>query len=626
MVEEVSGGKALPVEVVQQIVRKTDGVPLFVEELTKMVLESGLVREEEGRYVGAQGGTPIPPLAIPSTLHDSLMARLDRLAPVREIAQVGAVLGREFSYDLLHAVSRIEDSTLQQGLRRLVDAELLYQRGSPPQATYLFKHALIQDTAYHSLLKSKRQQLHQQIAQVLAAQFPETLETQAELLAHHYTEANLLAQAIPYWQRAGQRATQRSANVEAIAHLSKGLELLKTLPDTPERTQQELTLQIALGDPLMAIKGYAAPEVEQICTRTLELCRQVGETPQIFPVLFRLRAFYLARGELQTARELAEQCLILAQRAQDPALLLLAHMGLGTVLYLLGEFAPTRKHLEQGIALYNSRQRKAHTPLYGTDPGVVCLSVVALTLWFLGYPNQALKRINEALTLAQKLSHSFSLAYAEHFVTLLHQFRCEEQAIQEWIKIEIALSSEQGFPYMLAWGTILRGWLLAEQRQEEEGIVQIQQSLAAFRATGVELWRLYHLALLAQAYGKVGRVEEGLAVLAEALAAVDKAGERMWEAELYRLRGELTLQSKVQGLRFKVEEAEEYFLKAIETARKQQAKSLELRAVMSLSRLWQSQSKTKEAHGILVEIYNWFTEGFDTKDLQEAKRLIEELS
>src|SRR5216684_1769291 len=278
MVKQVTGGKALPEEVVQQIVAKTDGVPLFVEELTKMVLESGLLREEDGRYVGAHSGAPIPPLAIPSTLQDSLMARLDRLATTREIAQLGATLGREFSYELIHAVSPLDEGTLQQGLRQLVEAELVYQRGVPPQATYLFKHALVQDTAYQALLKSTRQQSHRQIAQVLAERFSETVETQPELVAQHYTEAGLVEQAIPYWQKAGERATQRSAYVEAVAHLMKGLELLKTLADTPERVQQELTLQLALGDALLPVKGYAAPEMEKPLTRVRELCQQLGET------------------------------------------------------------------------------------------------------------------------------------------------------------------------------------------------------------------------------------------------------------------------------------------------------------------------------------------------------------
>jgi class 3 adenylate cyclase/tetratricopeptide (TPR) repeat protein len=355
MVEQVTGGKALPAEVLQQIVAKTDGVPLFVEELTKTVLE------QQGRAIHE---SPLQ-LGIPSTLQDALMARLDRLASVREVAQVGAVLGREFSYELLHAVSLFDEGMLQQGLRQLVEAELIYQRGLPPQATYLFKHALIQDTAYQSLLKSRRQQLHQQIAQMLAERFSETVETQPELLAHHYTEASLIAQAIPYWQRAGERATQRSANVEAISHLTKGLELLKTLPDTLERAQQELTLQIALGTPLMASKGYGASEVEHLYTRARELCRQVSETPQLVPVLWGLTSFYGIKGDVQTATELAEQLMRLAQSLQDPVALLIAHRLRGVHLFFSGESTLARTHLEQGIALYDRQHHHALAFLYG---------------------------------------------------------------------------------------------------------------------------------------------------------------------------------------------------------------------------------------------------------------------
>ncbi len=303
MAEKVTGGKVLPAEVLQQIVSKTDGVPLFVEELTKMVVESGLLREADGHY---ELTGPLPSLAIPTTLQDSLMARLDRLATAREAAQLGATLGREFSYELIRAVSPIDEARLQQALAELVEAEVLYQRGLPPQARYLFKHALIQDAAYQSLLKSTRQQYHKQIAYVLEERFPETTETQPELLAHHYTEAGLVEQAIIYWQQAGQRATERSANVEAISHLTRGLELLKALPDTLERARQELTLQVTLGMPLIAAKGQAAPEVERTYTRALELCRQIGETPQLFPVLAGLRRFYVGRGDLQTSRELGE--------------------------------------------------------------------------------------------------------------------------------------------------------------------------------------------------------------------------------------------------------------------------------------------------------------------------------
>jgi predicted ATPase len=621
MVEKVTGGKTLPAEVVQQLVTKTDGVPLFVEELTKMVLESGL-------YVGAMHASPSLPLAIPATLQDSLMARLDRLPTAREVAQLGATLGREFSYELIHAVSPVDEKTLQSALVKLVEAELLYQRGLPPQSRYIFKHALIQDAAYQSLLKSTRQRYHQQIAQVLDERFPETTETQPELLAHHYTEAALIAQAIPYWQRAGQRASERSANVEAISHLTKGLELLASLPETPERTRQELDLQVTLGPTLTTTKGWAASEVGKTYTRARELCQRVGETSQLFPVLWGLWTFCDVRGEFQKSHELGEQLLSLARSVQDPALLLEAHAALGYTLHFLGEFIPAREHWEQGVALYDPQQHRALAVLYGgADPGVYCLSGVALALWSLGYPAQALKRSQEALSLAQELSHPHSLAFALSLAARVHQFRREGQAAQDLAEVVIALSTEQELAFWLAWGTTVRGGALVEQGQGEEGIAQIHQGLAAYRNTGAEGWRSYFLALLAEVYGKVGQPEDGLVVVAEALAMVDNSGERVVEAELYRLRGELTLaQSSVQGLESRVKEAEGCFHKAIEIARKQQAKSLELRAVMSLARLWQSQGKQDEARQILVEIYGWFTEGFDTKDLQEAKALIEELS
>jgi predicted ATPase len=310
MVARVAGGKLLPAEVVEQMAAKTDGVPLFVEELTKMVLESGLLWETEDRYELARA---LPSLAIPATLHDSLMARLDRLGPVKEVAQLGATLGRTFSYKLLRAVLPRDEAMLQRALAALVQAELLYQRGVPPQATYLFKHTLIQDVAYQSLLKSRRRHYHQRIAQVLAEKFPELEETQPELVAHHFTEAGAIAQALPYWQRAGQCAMQRSANLEAIAHLTKALELLKTLPETPERARQELDVHTALGPALMAAKGYAAPEVQHTYARARELCRQVGELPQLFPVLWGLYTFYVIRAELRMAHELGEQLYSLAQ-------------------------------------------------------------------------------------------------------------------------------------------------------------------------------------------------------------------------------------------------------------------------------------------------------------------------
>jgi TOMM system kinase/cyclase fusion protein len=618
MTGRVAHGKVLPAEVVEQVVAKTDGVPLFVEELTKMVLESGLLQERAERY---ELTGPLPPLAIPTTLHDSLMARLDRLATVKALAQFGATLGREFSYALLQAVSPWDEGTLRRGLQQLVEAEFLYQQGLPPQATYLFKHALIQDAAYQSLLRSTRQRHHQHIAQVLEARFLELCETQPELLAHHYTEAGLGGQAIPYWQRAGERAIERSAHVEAISHLTKGLDVLKTLPDTPERTQHELALHTAMGVPLRAIKGFGAPEVGQVYARARELCQQVEETPQLVPVLRGLWEFYELQGALQTARELGEQLLTLGQRVHEVESLLVAHNVLGDTLVWLGEFAGARAHLEQGMALYNLQQHRSHAFLYGYDSGVHCLSFGAWALWYLGYPDQALRRIHDALTLAQELSHPFSLAFALAFAAWLHQLRREAQAVQEQAVAIIALSTDQGFLFWVAWGTILRGWALAEQGQSVEGIAQMRQGIAAWRATGAELQRPYYLALLAEAHGKAGQADVGLRVLAEALTAVHTTGERQHEAELYRLKGELLLKQDVPD----AQEAERCLRQAVDVARQQQAKSFELRAAMSLSRLWQRQGKCAEARQLLEPIYGWCTEGFDTADLQEARALLEGL-
>jgi len=546
-----------------------------------------------------------------------LMARLDRLDRAKEIAQLGAMLGREFTYELLHAVSPIPEDMLQQGLKQLVEAELVYHSGMSPNATYVFKHALIQDTAYQSLLKSKRQQLHQQIAQILADQFPYTVETQPELLAHHYTEAGLTERAIPYWQQAGERATQRSAHLEAVAHLTKGLELLKTLPDTPARAQQELNFQLALNDALVLAKGYTAPEVETTMLRARDLCQQLGETPQLVPMLYRMWLFYRNRGELLAARKLGEQMLRLAQSTHDQYLLALAHSALGPTLYALGELPAALIHLEQTISLYDPQQHPRHTT--GTaDPRVNCLSYAAWTLWVLGYPDQAVERNHQALTLATSLAHPFSQAYALWMAAWVRLFRREAPLARERAEAAINLSTEHMFPYGVRVGTLVRDLALVEQGRAKDGITQIQQRFMPFG-----------IALEAEAYGKMGQIEKGLTLLAEALTLVDKTGERCYEAEIYRLKGKLTLQQcNVQGATLKEAEAkaEACFLKAIEIACKQKAKSLELRAATSLAHLWQQQGKRTEAHQMLSDVYNWFTEGFDTKDLQEARALLETLA
>ena len=395
----------------------------------------------------------MPLQTIPATLQEALLARLDRLATARQIAQLGATLGREFSYELLQALAPISEPDLQAALAKLVEAEILYQRGVGPQTHYFFKHALIQDTAYQSLLKSTRQQHHQQIARMLEEQFTETKEHQPELLAHHYTEGNLIERAIPCWQQAGQIATQRSAYVEAVAHLTRGLELLKALPDTPARAQQELALQLALGASRVATEGFAAVEVEKTYTRALELCQQVGETPQLFPVLEGLSAFYAIRAELQTARRLAEQLLSIAQSAQDPGLLLEAFHESGFNRLYSGELSSAWTLLKQGVALYDPQQHHSLAFLYvGHDPGVCCLANEAVSLWLLGYPDQALQKVRKAVTLDREIAHPFSLALALGYLGWSYQFCRNKQEVVEQADTIVTLSTEQMFPYWLPGG------------------------------------------------------------------------------------------------------------------------------------------------------------------------------
>jgi predicted ATPase/class 3 adenylate cyclase len=628
MTDRVAHGKALPPEVVEQIVAKTDGVPLFVEELTKMVLESDLLQECKERYELAG---PLPPLAIPTTLHDSLMARLDRLATVKGLAQLGATLGREFSYALLHAVSPWDEATLQRGLHQLVEAEFLYQRGLPPQATYLFKHALIQDTAYQSLLKSTRQQYHQRIAQVLVEHFSETTETQPELVAHHYTEAGLTEQAIPYWQRAGQQAVERSAYAEAVSHLTAALDLLITLPETSERNRQELVVQMPLGTALRAAKGGGAPEVERLYTRARELCERVGEPSQFFRVLWGLWQVSNSRGEYQTMRALGEQLLSLAQRLHDPDLLLEAHHALWATLFFGGEPAAARPHQEQGLRLHDPQRHRAHAALYsGHDPGVCCHMLAVPCLWLLGYPDQAVASIQAALTLAQQLAHPLSLALALYWAAVLHHLRREAPLTQARAEAAMTIATDQEFPEHFARATPLRGWALATSGHGEEGIAQIQEGLDAYRRRGATLDRPYFLALLAEALAQGGQIRAALEALAEALARLPKSGVHWWEAELHRQRGELLLRRAARSHPPQSSEnehdAEICFQHALDVARHQQATSLELRAAMSLARLWQQQGKRAEAYELLAPVYGWFTEGFDTADLQEAKALLDELS
>jgi predicted ATPase len=473
---------------------------------------------------------------------------------------------------------------------------------------------------------------------VLEAQFPETAATQPELLAQHYTAAGRAAEAVPYWQRAGQRANERAEYVEAITHLTRGLDVLTTLPDTVERAQHELLLQVTLSASLVAMKGYIAPEAKATYDRALALCRQVGESPQLFPAVFGMFRFALVRGELFVARELAEHLVRLAQRAADLLLLLGAHTTLGATLWSLGELTAGLTQLEQGVMLSERQQHRALLVQYGEDPGVICLGIASWGLHLLGYPAQALVRSRASVARAHEVSHPFIVASALVGSGIFHQIRREGARVHAQAEAAITLLTAHGLsPYWLALATILRGWALAVLGHATEGLAQLCQGLDLYRSLGGDQWLPWFLALLAEAYGQAGQRDVGLRVLADALALVDKTGERVHEAELYRLQGQLTLApSHVQGpasrstpphatSRTAHAEAEWCFRKAMAIAHRQQAKTLELRAALGLARLWQQQSKRAAARALLAPLYGWFTEGFDTVNLQEARTLLDAL-
>ncbi len=620
LVASVVAHRALSTETIEKVVQRTGGVPLFVEELTRAVLEKGAAE---------------PALReIPATLHDSLMARLDRLGPAKQVAQIASILGQEFSYELLHAVSELPEDDLQAALIKLADAELIFTNGIPPEATYTFKHALIQDAAYDALLKSKRKQLHERVAKVLETQFVGTADAQPELLAQHYTEAALAAPAGFYWHKAGQRAARSSANREAVAHLSKGLELIGTLPETVERCALELVLRTTLGPVLIATKGYAAPEVGAVYDRARELCQRAENSSQLPIVIFGLFAFYLVRADHEKAFTLAKHLLSLAESAQDHALLLQAHNALGLVRFFQGDFAEARDHLERCFALYDSDQDRSLALFYaGQDPGVTSSIFSAWALQTVGYSDQAVQRTQGAITLAQQLTHPYSLAYARGIAAALHQFRQERELTQELGTASLDLATEHEFPFWSAFQRILLGWASVKKGRVDEGIEQMRRGMEAYLATGAELLRPYLLGLLAEASKEKGSTAQALAILAQGLEAVEKTGERFYEAELYRQKGEVLLRSCCEGSELSDVtawsssscEIETCFLKAINVASRQQARWFELRATTGLARLWNHRGEKGKAHSTLTKSYSWFTEGFDTADLKDAKRLLDQL-
>jgi transcriptional regulator with AAA-type ATPase domain/predicted ATPase len=599
--QAVLGPTLVAEALVQAIITRAGGNPLFVEELARTVVEAGAGQLPE---------------AVPATLEGVLAARLDRLPPAaKHVAQVAAVIGAEVPGPLLQAVLGWPEAVMQASLAHLQATELLYETRLVPTPVYTFKHVLTQEAAYQALLPRGRQALHGQIAQVLEEHFPKTAETQPELLAHHYTEAGLAESAVAYWQRAGKR-TKYAGEREAVVHFSKGLEVLQTLPDTPVRTQQELDLLIDLGIGLGNTKGAAAPEVAQVWDRARTLCQHMEDTSHLFRVLTQLRTVHTARAEHQTARDFAEQALALAQHLQRPGLLVPAHYSFGVPLLHLGDMASARGHFEQAIVHYDARRG-------GPQAGfmVQALGYVAQTLWVLGYPDRALQRHHEALAMLQQWSHPGIVHEALYNASGLHWLRREVQAVHERTAAALALASEHGSPPMLALLQHQQGWVLAARGRYEEGIAQMRQSLATLRTMGEAVGRPRLLALLAEAYGKSGQAKEGLRLLAEALVLMDNTGERQDAAEVHRLKGELLLWQAVPD----APQAEACFQQALAIARQQQAKSLELRAAMSLARLWQRQGKHAEARALLAPIYGWFTEGFDTADLQEASALLGEL-
>ncbi len=551
------------------------------------------------------------------------MARLDRLPTIREVAQLGAVLGREFVYEMVQAIASIEETTLQNGLDQLVAAELLYQRGRPPRAKYIFKHALVQDAAYQSLLKRTRQYYHGQVAELLESRFPEIVQTQPELVAQHYTEAGQAERAVEHWYKAGQQALQRSANLEAVGHLRKALEVLMTLPESAERDRQELALQTTLGPALMATKGYAAPEVGEAYVRARELCDRVGDTKEQFIARWGLSLHRLFCAEYHTSLAMAQQLIDLAENLPESEYLLEANLALGASFLMIGELQTAREHLQEGVRLYDSERHAALAFSYGgVDPGVICLAYLAWTLWLLGDVEQAISRADQAQALSRRLDNVYSMARSLHLDAVLRQFVGDWQAVRADAEEAIAIATEQNIALVQAVGPIMLGWALVRRGQEVDGASKIRQGVEAYRDTGA-VFQLPHLMVpLAEAARALGRPEEGLDVLAEAMAIVENTGERYFEAELHRLKGEMLL-ARSPGDHGPAEGA---FQKALSVAHAQQAKSLELRAATSLARLWQVQGKTTAARDLLAPVYQSFSEGFDTPDLKSANALLDELS
>jgi class 3 adenylate cyclase/tetratricopeptide (TPR) repeat protein len=620
LIDRVTAGKTLPEEVMEQILARTDGVPLFVEELTKTVLETGLLHEQGDHYVLNR---PLPPMAIPTSLHASLMARLDRLAPVREVAQIGAVAGREFSYELLSTVAGLPKERLEEALAQLVRSELIFCRGEIPQAVYTFKHALVRDAAYSGLLKSQRAALHATIADAFEQRFPEIVETQPETLAHHLTEAGLFQKAGAYWLHAGKKAAMRSANLEAIAHLQRGIETTGHLPDSALKDRLELDFQFALGPCLIATQGPASNKAMATFTRARELCERLGDPPEQHQVMFWLTTASVMRGELPVAEETIAALLQLAEARDDRPALLNAMRGQGMIRLFMGHLTGAHEVIERAYKAFeaSSEEDRLAARVAGQDAGVADLALMSWALWLLGHADTALTRVNVAIQRADAISHPHSQAYACYYACILHALRGEFLTAQGHAERCIALSAEHGFrQWRLA--RAIRGICVASLEPSPSALGEIHAALDEYRSAGYQLAITALYVLLCPPLLIGHDHEAALELIEHGLATTSRNSERILEAELYRLKARVLV---VRGGPDVEAEAQALLEQALNTARSQHAKTLELRAAMDHAALWIDQGRREEALNFLAPIYASFTEGFDTQDLKQAKALLDRL-
>ena len=611
MVGELAARNALPRDVIESVTERTGGVPLFVEEVTRLLLERG----EQGSLQ-----------AIPPTLQQSLTARLDRLGPARQVAQIAAVIGRGFSYALLRTVSGMEDVPLQTALERLAEADILLVQGLPPESDYRFKHALMQDAAYENLLKSRRQLMHRRVGEVLRDHFADSATAEPELLAHHFTEAGLAEVAIEWWGKAGQRSLERSALVEATEQFTRALAQIATLPATPRLRREQIKLQVALLHTLGHVKGFAALETKAAVKRArllIEQAEALGEPPvRLFSVIFGFWiANYIAfNGDAM--REVAEQFLVLAEKQGATVPLMIGHRLMGTSLLCTGDIARGRAHCDQGIAIYNPAEHRPLATRFGQDSRVAILSYRSWALWMLGYPEAALVDVEHALSDAREIGHATTLMYALTHASIAHICCGNYAAAQMEADEDVALADEKGALYWNAVGITLRGCICALTDKAEDAAPMITSGISAYRSTGATVYVPWWSSFLARAYAKRGEFDEARRCIGESMAAVETTNERLFESDIHRVAGGITLTAPEPD----AAKAQAYFERALTIARQQQAKSWELRAAMSMARLWRDQGKRDEARDLLAPVYGWFTEGFDTLDLKEAKALLDELS